>query len=455
MRTLETWLLAYLLNSAWQIPLLYAAACLTTRSVRRNGPVRQHHIWVSALVLELLLPACTLSPDQLIAALCRLVPRHIGDSATNVRITVTTGPVYAHGFLHLPALLLTFIVLAYASSILYFATRVLWSYCNTTELRRRSHPIVLSGAAAATWSRCCNLFTVYDAQVAESSAPYPLTIGIRRRLILLPADFYAALATEDLDAALAHEFAHMRRRDFAKNLFYAVLSLPVAYHPLLWLTRTRIEETREMICDAMAAETFAGSHRYAHALLRLASLFANAMPEPTPHAIGIFDANIFERRIMNLTSKPIELRGLRRIVTTAACIALGLATCASALALRTNVSIAPTAAPMQTDQAAQPERVIHIAGGVIAGERLTFVEPVYPPDAKAAKLSGAVVLHAIIGKDGKIESLTVASSTNPVFDSSAIGGVKQWTYKPYLLNGDPTEVDTTITVNYSLNPLNQ
>jgi TonB family protein len=87
----------------------------------------------------------------------------------------------------------------------------------------------------------------------------------------------------------------------------------------------------------------------------------------------------------------------------------------------------------------------------MAGERITFVEPVYPEDARKAKLSGIVVLHAIIGKDGMIKNLAVISGPKE-FQRSAIDAVQHWTYKPYLLNGEPTEVDTTITVNYALTP---
>ena len=65
-------------------------------------------------------------------------------------------------------------------------------------------------------------------------------------------------------------------------------------------------------------------------------------------------------------------------------------------------------------------------------------------------MNGEVKLNAIIGKDGKMKSLQVASSSNQIFNTSAIDAVRQWTYKPYTLNGNPTEVETTITVNYSI-----
>jgi protein TonB len=60
-----------------------------------------------------------------------------------------------------------------------------------------------------------------------------------------------------------------------------------------------------------------------------------------------------------------------------------------------------------------------------------------------------VVLHAIIGKNGSIQDLKVISGP-AMLQSAALDAVKQWRYKPYILNGDPTEVDTTVTVNFNL-----
>ena len=91
-----------------------------------------------------------------------------------------------------------------------------------------------------------------------------------------------------------------------------------------------------------------------------------------------------------------------------------------------------------------------VSGGVMAGNILTKVAPVYPDDARAAHISGTVVLHAIIGKDGVIEKLVVVSGPKEL-QRAALDAVRQWVYKPYLLNGNPTEVDTTIKVNFSLN----
>jgi len=97
---------------------------------------------------------------------------------------------------------------------------------------------------------------------------------------------------------------------------------------------------------------------------------------------------------------------------------------------------------------AKPAGPVRVSSGVATGNLINKITPVYPAIAKAAHVQGQVVLHAIISKTGTIENLTVESGP-PMLRQAAIDGVRQWRYKPYLLNGEPTEVDTTITVNFT------
>ena len=76
--------------------------------------------------------------------------------------------------------------------------------------------------------------------------------------------------------------------------------------------------------------------------------------------------------------------------------------------------------------------------------------PVYPQDAKEARAEGKVVLQALIGRDGRIHNLKVVSAPYPSLVESALWAVSRWEYKPYLLNGDPVDVETQINVIYSL-----
>jgi periplasmic protein TonB len=95
-----------------------------------------------------------------------------------------------------------------------------------------------------------------------------------------------------------------------------------------------------------------------------------------------------------------------------------------------------------------PQRV-RISQGVTRGLLIQKVEPTYPPLARAARVQGDVILSAIIDSNGQITNLQLVSG-HPMLVPAAISAVKQWRYKPYLLNGQPVEVETTITVIFSL-----
>jgi TonB family protein len=191
----------------------------------------------------------------------------------------------------------------------------------------------------------------------------------------------------------------------------------------------------------MAAEAVGGREGYARSLLRLARMLSDRSAPRILHAIGIFDANIFERRVMHLSRRSLEIKGGRRFAIAAACVLIALITCTSALALRMDVN-SPSSAEQNT-------KTLKVDAKEAQANLLSKVAPVYPEDAKKARITGSVVLAAIIGKDGTVENLKVVSGPSQL-QQSALDAVRQWKYKPYLLNGDPVEVKTTITVVYSL-----
>ena len=97
---------------------------------------------------------------------------------------------------------------------------------------------------------------------------------------------------------------------------------------------------------------------------------------------------------------------------------------------------------------AAPQKV-RVSSGVVAGNKISGPNPTYPAIAKTARIQGTVVLQAEISKGGTIENLRAVSGP-PMLYQSAIDAVRQWRYKPYILNGEPVEVETTIQVNFTL-----
>ena len=96
-----------------------------------------------------------------------------------------------------------------------------------------------------------------------------------------------------------------------------------------------------------------------------------------------------------------------------------------------------------------PVKRMRIASRVAEANLIHDVAPQYPPEAGRARIEGAVVLMAVIGKDGSVQDVQVESGL-PMLAQAAVDAVRQWRYRPYLLNGEPVEVASRITINFTL-----
>ena len=110
----------------------------------------------------------------------------------------------------------------------------------------------------------------------------------------------------------------------------------------------------------------------------------------------------------------------------------------------TNMSDSSYVLPPPPPAAHQPR-----VSRMMQGNLIHRVEPTYPPLARQARIQGLVLLRAIISKEGTIENLQVVSG-HPLLVQAAVDAVRQWRYRPYVLNGDPVEVETQVTVNFLL-----
>lgn len=98
---------------------------------------------------------------------------------------------------------------------------------------------------------------------------------------------------------------------------------------------------------------------------------------------------------------------------------------------------------------AMPPAAQHVSSGVMQGMLIYRVVPIYPAVARAIRESGTVILQATISRTGAIENLRVVSGPE-MLRQAALDAVKQWRYRPYMLNGQPVEVETAVNVEYTL-----
>jgi TonB family protein len=105
--------------------------------------------------------------------------------------------------------------------------------------------------------------------------------------------------------------------------------------------------------------------------------------------------------------------------------------------------------PKEAQPDATPNRV-PVSSGLATGLLVREIKPVYPPDAESARVQGTVRLRAVIGEDGRVHDLSPIDGPSPSLILSAMVAVSQWQYRPYMLNGAPVEVETTVNVVYQL-----
>jgi protein TonB len=118
---------------------------------------------------------------------------------------------------------------------------------------------------------------------------------------------------------------------------------------------------------------------------------------------------------------------------------------------QTGRTLPPVEPPHISQPAQQEKRPLKLSEGVLQAQLVSRIEPRYPPLALQTKQERTVVLHAIISRDGRINAVEVVSGS-PLFLQAALDAVRQWRYRPTLLNGEPVEVETTITVMFRLQP---
>ena len=315
--------LTFLLNAVWQIIVVTLAASICARLLR-DAPARYRHaLWVVALMLSIALPLWSLyslsgdSTETFSPSSTLTTPQENSAPAAARNSTGQfSGPVVVRESLfplktilqprrqtlpNLPSITRA-LVIAYAIFLLY-RLNTLWRAWRQTQVIRRSvHTRAIPDEMQRVAERCGVLFNLKNVQIkCSSKVNAPVTIGWHKPIIILPESFYATLPAETLASVIGHEMAHIARRDFALNLVYEFLRLPISFHPLANLATRQINQTRELACDELVAGRVLAADAYARSLV----LVASSLTTPAKHAysLGVFDADILEERIMRLIEK--------------------------------------------------------------------------------------------------------------------------------------------------------
>ena len=437
-------LLAYALNALWQVPLLTGAGRFISRLCRQAHPRGLHLVSVVTLLLAVLVPALGISRGVILAT------AHAGSAAARVLAgnadSMPQRKLFEHGTLVLSRSWDMGLTCVYLLLILAAAARLLIGVVKTQTLVRVSTKAELTRAQQRVWQRCRQVFGIRSAGLQTSGVLRgPAVIGWQPPVLLLPSSFLTETADDELLAALSHECAHIARRDYLLNLLYECLALPIAWHPLTRILKAQIAQTREVACDQMVAELVMKPTLYAGALLRLASRIPAPLQEPSIHAVGIFDANILEKRVMNLKTKRIALSSMKKSALAAAAIAVAATCTVSAVALTMEVDQA------QTSAAAQPahSHVYKVGGDISAPTLIHSVDPKFPsPKEQPSGFNGIVVVKMVVDRKGLPGEVEIVHSLAPRFDAAAIAAVRKYRFSPALRSGQPVDVSVNVEVNF-------
>jgi bla regulator protein blaR1 len=309
MKPIENIVLDFTVNALWQPLLLAAIAALCLRLLLPRASARHHHaVWVAALILSVLLPFWSALPDRVDRLKSAISPiaidlSELRGSPPMQAISPTTEPSPVNNSSTLKSLPFKSI---FASLILLFVLyrllRLGRAWSTTRAIRKSSIPVVNSERLEKVMNHCREALGMGDVSLLCSpSLRVPVTLGWWRPAIILPAQLVSGASPELLIAALGHEMTHIRRRDYAWNILYELIFLPISFHPAAALVKRRINETRELACDETVGELVMDARDYARSLVGLANS-ASLSSRPT-YILGVADADILERRIMKLIER--------------------------------------------------------------------------------------------------------------------------------------------------------
>lgn len=290
------WLTSYVVNAAWQVPLMAVAGWGLSRWLSRACPEIQQKIWVTVLILVTLAPAAPMLQQYFVhetsTGAVLVSPRpEIADvdiSLTTSQVVLSPTAIYA-------------VSAIYLGTVIVFLLRLCRLIRCTSKLVCNAEPALLGPDSMRMWDRSKDSFSVQMALLLRSDdISGPVTAGFWRPVVLLPATFPEEHSPTEFLAAVGHECAHIQRNDFRKNLLYEAVSLLTAFHPATWFIKSQIAQTREMVCDRMAAEQLLDKRTYAQSLLKLAAGMRLTAQSAVFHTVGMFHTSILERRVMTV-----------------------------------------------------------------------------------------------------------------------------------------------------------
>jgi len=314
--------LTFLLNASWQIILITVIAAIGDCLLRESPPRYRHNLWVAALFLAFAVPVISCSyllPEMFSGT--TTVPsgsQEIISLNTSSVDDVITPAGIAPFILKLGTNAAMILLGAYFLIVLYRGLRLFRAWQRTRVIAQSGYSASLPAPILAAAAKCYANIGIENISILFSDiTPGPVTIGNQKPLIILPESLLDETDENILISAIGHELVHISRRDYVFNLIYELTILPLAFHPAVVMVKRRINETRELCCDANVAGRLLQAEDYARSLVKLAEAAANPVRPALTTTVGMGDVDNLEVRVMSLLKKSESAIGRRNTLMIA------------------------------------------------------------------------------------------------------------------------------------------
>jgi TonB family protein len=307
---------------------------------------------------------------------------------------------------------------AWALGVLLFSLRLAWASRQVAALRRRARPAEAAVLAAVEVVReRMNVARPVRVLISQA-ADCPAVVGWFQPAVLLPAATILGLTPRQLEAILAHEFAHLLRYDYLVNMLQTAVETLLFYHPAVWWASARIRQERELCCDDLAVASCGDALCLARALTRLERL------RLAPAGLTLSsNGSPLLYRIQRLTGVAAGKRGPSKLPGILV-LCLGLV----CMALNVQWARGQQTATVGIDQAAAGSESTDAPGVRVDlhGARVIHRDEVaYPESAIEKRVHGTVVVEATLDGEGEVNDARVISGPAEL-RKAALGSVLQW-----------------------------
>ena len=400
-----------LFDGLWQGALVVAVALAVVRTVPSRDATTRYAIWFAALLALVAVPvlAALSNTGALLLAAAR---PHASDGRWTLSLIPVTS--LAHGTASLAASVLPWVGAAWIAGVAACLIRLGASLIRIGRIRANATPLPQGGV------------------LVSNDIAIPIAVGLFAPAIVVPKRLLETLPPADLERILAHERAHVRRRDVAGNLVQRLIEALLFFNPWVYAIGRNLTLEREAACDDWAIADTGASDAYAACLASFARTLRRA-PLAAPSALGSRHALLARiERLARDATRPIALNryAIGGTIVLFAILTLALEAFSPALAF------APAPA------SSTPGSFANVLAAACTHPNVdaTVTSPAQPQLPHGANLKGSATATVTIAPNGSVAAASITkSSGSPQIDKAVLDAARHSTYSPKLVNCKPVQ----------------